>query len=36
MIREIPTSLVVFTAFGRDDLQEKNEIGGMLLRIKYV
>ena len=36
MIREIHTSLVVFTAFGRDDLQKKIENGGKLLGIKYV
>ena len=36
MIREIHTSLVVLTAFGRDDLQEKIEIGGKLLGVKYV
>ena len=36
MIREIHTSLVVFTAFGRDDLQEKIEIEGKLLGVKYV
>ena len=36
MIREIHTSLVVFTAFGRDDIQEKKLIGGKLLGVKYV
>ena len=36
MIREIHTSLVIFTAFGRDDLQEKIEIGGKLFGVKYV
>ena len=35
MIRGIHTSLVVFTTFGRDDLQEKIEIGGKLLGVKY-
>ena len=36
MIREIHTSLVIFTAFGRDDLQKKIEIGGKLFGVKYV
>ena len=36
MIREIRTSLVISTAFGRDDLQEKIEIVGKLFGVKYV
>ena len=35
MIREIHTSLVVFTTFDRDDLQEKIEICGKLFEVKY-